>query len=1156
MSLLLWNIQTVLNECFVRLGGLLLHRYAATGSAVDLDEATGLAVIVSKSSLEDETKLEYMEQTGLQLSNRYSSTKCLEDLNTSVSLLKQVVNATAPAHPQWASRVNNFAIQLGMRYATTRVIEDISHATDLLWKVVNFVSPDTPSYITYLNNLGHGLGFKYTATKAPADLEKTIQVLRKGFEITPVDDPSWPTCVNNLGIRLGERYELTLALGDLDEAIQMSRAAIEATPSYHPDRVRRLHNLGLSLSKRYLASKVQADLDEAIDMLREAVTISPPGCRERAEWFTNLGNVMSDRYALTKSDQDLDQSIQMLRKGLQAAPNHPAKSVWLNNLGLCLAGVYARSGALSDLEEAIQMARLSLDATALQDSERTNRLINLGSRLCTRHLRTGALADLEQGISIFQRAIIDTPPDDRERAGRLNNLGVSLADKYLRTQRLEDLEEAIKTLREAVGTSKMGHPIRATCLSNLGNNLAYKYAVSGSVEDLEEAVAVSQQAVDATPKGHHAMSERLCNVALRLKDKYLRTSQMEDISEAISISEEALGVCPLDHPIRAACLDTVGIALRERCRKTGRRQDWEQARDSFASAVSVTNSAVSVRIKAGRRYLSLPGIASDPEAYKIARSVISLIPLLTPRSLQNVDKRHLLSEAVGMASDAAAIALQAGQSAVAAIECLETGRGVIAGAFFEQHDISMLKRTHPDLAEAFVNIRDRLDQPSMKGAGLSILPDYEDIDPATLTQMERCSRQEAAESLASLLKQIRSEASFERCLLPVSETEMLDAARDGPIVIVNVSSHRSDALIVERSGIRSLPLPLVSPERIDDHAVDMRTSRTLEWLWDAIASPVLDALKLVAPGCAASRDKWPRVWWILTGRLSKFPIHAAGYHLHGNIQAAGTNVKTVLDRVISSYSASIKALIHGRRQQGKVSRLTYQGPPKTLVCVAMRHTPGRSSLIHAETEVDTVFQVLDSSALEHSHPPAYRQDVLAAIANCEIFHFAGHGSTNATEPLQSMLLLNDWCEAPFTVSSLLKLKIASSPPLLAYLSACGSSEIRNESSTDESLHLVNACQLTGFRHVIGTLWSVDDEICVEMARLVYENLDDLDDEAVSWGLHNATRTLRDQWVHETMNNRAAYDEDVQEILDHRGTAVGTSFSPGQPLWAPYVHFGV
>jgi len=39
---------------------------------------------------------------------------------------------------------------------------------------------------------------------------------------------------------------------------------------------------------------------------------------------------------------------------------------------------------------------------------------------------------------------------------------------------------------------------------------------------------------------------------------------------------------------------------------------------------------------------------------------------------------------------------------------------------------------------------------------------------------------------------------------------------------------------------------------------------------------------------------------------------------------------------------------------------------------------------------------------------------------------------------------------------------------------CGTGEVKNDSLIDEGLHLISACQLAGFRHVIGTLWVVRD----------------------------------------------------------------------------------
>lgn len=64
------------------------------------------------------------------------------------------------------------------------------------------------------------------------------------------------------------------------------------------------------------------------------------------------------------------------------------------------------------------------------------------------------------------------------------------------------------------------------------------------------------------------------------------------------------------------------------------------------------------------------------------------------------------------------------------------------------------------------------------------------------------------------------------------------------------------------------------------------------------------------------------------------------------------------------------------------------------------------------------------------------------------------------------------------------------PPFLAYLSACGTGEIKDQKFFDENIHLISACQLAGFRHVIGTLWEVDDETCVHMARMTYEGIED------------------------------------------------------------------
>jgi CHAT domain-containing protein len=74
----------------------------------------------------------------------------------------------------------------------------------------------------------------------------------------------------------------------------------------------------------------------------------------------------------------------------------------------------------------------------------------------------------------------------------------------------------------------------------------------------------------------------------------------------------------------------------------------------------------------------------------------------------------------------------------------------------------------------------------------------------------------------------------------------------------------------------------------------------------------------------------------------------------------------------------------------------------------------------------------------------------------------------------SSLVVTDWKETPLTVKELVAKKLHQNPPFLAYLSACSTAKNQAEVLQDEGLHLMAACQLAGFQHVIGSLWAVSD----------------------------------------------------------------------------------
>jgi CHAT domain-containing protein len=99
---------------------------------------------------------------------------------------------------------------------------------------------------------------------------------------------------------------------------------------------------------------------------------------------------------------------------------------------------------------------------------------------------------------------------------------------------------------------------------------------------------------------------------------------------------------------------------------------------------------------------------------------------------------------------------------------------------------------------------------------------------------------------------------------------------------------------------------------------------------------------------------------------------------------------------------------------------------------------------------------------------------------------------------------------------------------------------------------MSACQLAGFRHVIGSLWEVSDKHCVDAAKDVYNTMikAGMSDESVSLGLHNAVLNLRGGRDHTGMT-REARDARLIENEESEDKKIGDPF-----IWAAYIHMGI
>jgi hypothetical protein len=306
---------------------------------------------------------------------------------------------------------------------------------------------------------------------------------------------------------------------------------------------------------------------------------------------------------------------------------------------------------------------------------------------------------------------------------------------------------------------------------------------------------------------------------------------MADLEKAITYIQQAVEIMPQDYPDRSGPLGNLGDQLNSRYAKTGAIEDRQNAILHYQAALNQANSYTLSRIWAGRGILRS---AQDwQQAYEAARLTVSLVPRLSSRSLQNSDRQHALSQVVGLASDAAAVALQAGQTPLVALSLLEQGRGVLGASLEEvRSDILNLRDRDPKLAEQFLRLRDELETAASQNLQL----EGESVERVWQARASR--RYEARKEFDKLVSKIQKLPGFEDFLLPPSETEIKAAARCGPIVVINISRYRCDALLVEQHQIRVLALTQLSLEEVEDKAwgCDLGSHEVLEWLWDKVTA--------------------------------------------------------------------------------------------------------------------------------------------------------------------------------------------------------------------------------------------------------------------------------------------------------------------------------
>jgi hypothetical protein len=1023
-----------------------------------------------------------------------------------------------------------------------------------------------------MQTLGPLQGLQFQESEDPQQLEACIANTKSAMDLSPAESPLRSFCFTNLSSwYMRRRYEVTRRVDDINVAIRMLEESRQSFEPDDPDREALCHsNMGILLSKRFQFLGDIKYLNRAITFAREAIEKTHKLSPARALCLGNLGSCLKLRFEQTESVSDFNEFVEAFEVSLKGvSPSDRISYIeGMYNLGTGLLIQYNFTGTTRDINRAIQLLVDAVDRTTNKNSTRAGILINLGSALVSRFSALSTTNDLARAFSCAREAMDIIPSGHPDRQRILNNLAIWLSKHAKKTGSLKELDQALEISRLALSTTTSGDPYHHQRARTVASMLIHRYRRTHMHEDIRDAIETLQFTIDCVQGDDQTKSQYMFPMSIALAERFEHTGDIADLYRAIQIVRQVLDTMHAESYRRTGTFKNLAGLLRRKTMGDYTAESRQQVLDAELAGFNCANGLPSMCIQLGRNAAAIYASRSDwVAANNIMKEIIRLIASVSPRALSIHDKQTSLEEATvldGLASTAAAISLNAGDEPQDALQLLEQGHGIIGGRLTELRiEISDLKSAHPDLAQKIEHIRNQLDLPEELGNEL-------DNAPGGVNR-----RHTLQDSLTCTIEEIRGLAGFESFLCPLTENQIKSAANVGPLVFVNAGHFRCDAFIVQEKKIGLVPLPDVNVPKTLEMASKLRTDTVsvLEWLWNSIANPVLNYLGFQQK---PSDECWPHIWWVTMGLMSWFPLHASGIYAY-------PSEETVLDRVVSSYTSSIKSLIYSRKHRSQLS------DAKAALLVSMPQTSGMSALPSAAAEVQMLREICQELGLQPVEP-AYptRDNVLTQLKKCKIFHFAGHGLSDRSEPSQSCLVVHDWEQNRLTVGDLRDLRLHEEAPFLSYLSACSTTSTSRDKLIDEGMHLVNACQLAGFRHVVGTLWDVSDEHCVDVATILYSTLREkgLTDEAVYYGLHREVRCLRDKDLRGGNSplppgSESGIVEEQPNDGDQSEPATSTTpgeSSPASPLnqeskgrtavpkrkpkhqprwyWVPYVHFGV
>ena len=1025
-------------------------RFFDSGNAGDLEEAT----LLHRSSVvyePSESSLRHiaLRSLGNNLLLLYEQNGDLQALKEAVEIHTDVLSNLKPTHADYAQALSCLGGSLRSRYEEFGDLQDLGDAIKLRTQALQFGSSDLSRAIL-LGDIGNSYWLRYRRLGNPLDIHASVSHFRDAVALSKTSPHYVNMCHTNLAVALQSQFELENKRALLDEAMGYLDK-IHYTPSSKATRHAHHHHVLGNIHRSYYQTfGEKGHLMKAIAHLEKA-TVLPATYEEEFQIHNDLGIVLKDRFDIRGNMGDLERAIECHRKAA--------------------AIISSRQYKLPPIR------------------------INLANTILTRFNHLGREEDLQEALACHRDVLESISEDNALQYKCLHNVGVTLSLRFKFYREKKDLEDSISLFRRALRLLDPLHPDQFMCLDNLGCALQVLFEETTNEAYLIEAIDLRRKALECCPPGQFNRYISLYNIGHVLLISFAVNGELILLEEAVEHLTKAKEETSDDHPFRTAINSVLATCFLIQG-QLDTSFDQNLAFTLFKEATTHRTSTSKSRFNVGLQWIGAAEKYKHPSVLLAYSSTLNLLQqsLLVNPTVET-QRDFLIHLPKSLACDACACAVESG-NIEKAVELLELGRVILWNRMRGyRHTMDGLRKSSKAyLVSKFETLSASLETLAMSSETSESLASPHQwssvVKYSSPFELKMRDQRLLLQEWDEIVRKIRRVPGHNDFLKPIPFDILRSASAEGPVIIVNLSERRCDAIILVQDQppvlvpLQSITVDAVevmnvdlqeslvlSPEKLEIDATELdipprklwnmrlnKIQSVLRNLWEHVGYPIHEQLLEI------NVQEMSRIWWCPTGQLCALPVHAAG--------PCRGEVRNFPDLYISSYTPTLSSLISARAVEDLATN------PSFLAIGVPDNT-----LRSAEEEIAKIRDYIPDVKVMIGKQVT-RDLLLSALRQHSWAHFSCHGHWNTLQPFQSYFEL--FSKETVSVLELAKERLTHAE--FVFLSACFAATPDLAGAPDEVIHLASAMQFSGFRSVVGTLWELIDKDAPQLASDFYQNL--------------------------------------------------------------------